>query len=249
MTIGPRDLIGPTGIAAGVIFAILLARSCNRADSLEVQLNREKEKEKLADAGVSAIGTVGQKEIDRAVEEEKKRNALLAAALEEAKGEIKAATGKPPKIVEVIRYRTKPSGVTGAPAGEDPSSPSPAVPCLVPAGATMAIDVTGLRLETSAGNVVVVGTAACLRVTPPPETKVYEGEIDGSTIRGAKLAGKEEKKDIAPRRWIAGIVGSTDGAQWGVGPSLGYAGDRLVWTLGGTFGGDSRAVGAVHIRW
>jgi hypothetical protein len=245
VTIGPRDLIGPAGIAAAVIFAILLARSCNRASSLEGEIRREREQSALVDAGVPAIDTGGEKEIKRVLEEEKKKSALLAATLLEAEAKIKAATGKPPKIVEVIKWRTLP-GPAGGALPSTPSTPT-TLPCLVPVGATLQIDFSGARLETIAGNVVMTGVAACVRLTPPPQTTIYEAPIDPESVKGVKL---EAPKGLAPsRRWIAGVVGSSDGAKWGVGPSLGYAGNRFVFTLGGTFGGDSRVVGAAHVRW
>ena len=250
MTIGPRDLIGPAGIAAAVIFAILLARSCNRANSLEGEIRRERERGSLVDAGVPAIDTGGEKEIKRALEEEKKKSALLAATLLEAEAKIKAATGKPPKIVEVIRYSAKPGPAVGAPVPGPVAGGSPTtLPCLVPVDATMRIDFSGARLETIAGNVVVTGVAACVRVAPPPEARIYEGAIDSSTVKGLRLAESGEKGLAPSRRWIAGVVGSSDGAKWSAGPSLGYAGNRFVFTLGGTFGGDSRVVGAAHVRW
>lgn len=255
MTIGPRDLIGPVGIAAAVIFAILLARSCNRADSLAGEIRRERERSALADAGVPAIAVGGEKEIKRALEEEKKRSEAFAKELEAAKEKIKAATGKPPKVVEVIRYSTKP-GPTMDPPVPDPRGGGPVadgspttLPCLVPTGSTLRVDFSGARLETIAGNVVVTGVAACVRLTPPPEAKIYEGAIDPGSVAGMKLEESGEGKLASPRRWIAGVVGSSDGAKWGVGPSLGYAGNRFVFTLGGTFGGDSRVVGAAHVRW
>jgi hypothetical protein len=250
VTIGPRDLIGPAGIAAAVIFAILLARSCNRADSLEGEIRRERERGSLADAGVPAIDIGGEKDIEKALEEEKKKSALLAATLLEAEAKIKAATGKPPKVVEVIRYSTKPGPAVGAPVSGPVAGGSPTtLPCLVPVGSTLQIDFSGARLETRAGNVVVTGVAACVRITPLPEARIYEGAIDPSSVKGMKLE-KSGEKGLAPsRRWIAGVVGSSDGAKWGVGPSLGYAGNRFVFTLGGTFGEDSRVVGAAHVRW
>jgi hypothetical protein len=227
-----------------VIFAILLARSCNRAGSLEGELRRERERGELADAGVPAIAVGEEKEIEKALEEEKKKSALLASTLLEAEAKIKAATGKPPKVVEVIKWRTAPGPAGGTPPATPPDS---SVPCLVPVGATLQIDFSGARLETRAGNVIVAGVASCLRLTPPPQTKIYEGAIAPESVKGVKL---EAPKGLAPsRRWIAGVVGSSDGAKWGVGPSLGYAGNRFVFTLGGTFGGDSRVVGAAHVRW
>jgi len=250
VTIGPRDFIGPAGIAAAVIFAILLARSCNRADSLEGEIRRERERGSLADAGVPALPAGDRKAVEKALEEEKKKSALLAATLLEAEAKIKAATGKPPKIVEVIRYSTKPGPAVGAPVSGPVAGGSPTtLPCLVPVGGTMRIDFSGARLETRAGNVVVTGVAACVRITPPPEARIYEGAIDPSSIAGMKLEKSGEGKLASSRRWIAGVVGSSDGAKWSVGPSLGYAGNRFVFTLGGTFGGDSRVVGAAHVRW
>ena len=255
MTIGPRDFIGPVGIAAAVIFAILLARSCNRANSLESRLNREREQSALADAGVPALPTGDRKAVEKALEEEKKKSALLAATLLEAEAKIKAATGKPPKVVEVIRYSTKPGPTMGPPV-PDPRGTGPVaggspttLPCLVPVGGTMRIDFSGVRLETRAGNVIVTGVASCVRLAPPPQTTIYEGAIDPGSVKGVKLEKSGEKGLASSRRWIAGVVGSSDGAKWGVGPSLGYAGNRFVFTLGGTFGGDSRVVGAAHVRW
>jgi hypothetical protein len=252
VTVEPRDIVGLVGVGAAVLFAALFARSCNRADSAESELRRVREAEALADAGLPPESP-DTKALRAALEEEKAKNETFRKALADATDQIREATGKPPKVVEVVRYVTRPGEATGIPLPPTPTiipsgtsgSPPSYSPCLVAPGNILRIDVSEATLETRAGNRIVTGSAACRRITPPPETVIYESRIETSLTKGEI---PDEVATPATRPWIAGVVGSTSGKSWGVGPNLGYGGKRVIATLGGTFGSDSRAIGSLMVR-
>ena len=257
-----RDLVGPAGIGAAVLFAVLFARSCNRADSAEAELKRERDSANLRDAGMPPEVAENAKAVAEKVEELKRESAAFKAALEDAQAKLKAAGEKPPKVVEVVRYVTKPGSAGGtapdaAPRPQAPGGgmegggearePGPgASSCLVSPGDTMQIQVSEATLETRAGNRIITGSAACRRLLPKPETTIYEAPIAMNLTQATIL---EQPGAPQARPWIAGLVGSYGGSgKWGVGPSVGYGGSRMIFTLGGTFGSDSRAIASVHGR-
>jgi hypothetical protein len=248
VTVEPRDLIGPAGIAAAVIFAILLVHSCNRASSAEAELKREREAGKLVNAGVPPEQETAAKGLKLRVDELVRSNAAFKGALDEASKKLRDATGKAPAIVEVVKWRTKPGGATGTVLPPvNPPSPGcpPTAPCLVRPGTPLAIEGAEGKLETKAGNRVVIGSASCLRLEPPPALSIYSGPIELKLTEGLVVKREEPAKS---RPWIAGVVASTNGKEWGVGPSIGYAGSRFLLTLGGTFGGSSNGVASVMAR-
>jgi hypothetical protein len=243
-----RDLAGPIGIAAAVLFAALFARSCNRAASAEAELKREREAGKLSDAGVPPEQEVDAKALHQRIEELTSENAVFKSVLDSALVKLRDATGKTPKVVEVVKWRTKPGGAQGAAlspvAPPAPGCPSEA-PCLVRAGTPLAIEGIEGRLETKAGNRVVVGSASCIRLEPPPPISIFEGAFDLKLTEGVVVAPPHPPSS---RPWIAGVVASTNGKGWGVGPTAGYAGSRVVLTLGGTFGSESHAIASAMWR-
>ena len=240
-----RDLAGPIGIGAAVLFAILFVRSCNRADSAESELRRERDAAKLTDAGMPPEVPVDAKALKTELEAAEREGAAFKAALDDVRAKLKAAGEKPPKIVEVVRYVTKPGAAGGVTEGGGGAREQPCSSCLVSPGDTMQIQVSEATLETKSGNRIVTGSAACRRLDPKPETTIYEAPIAMNLTRGATL----EVKGVASRRpWIAGVIGATNGSSWGIGPSVGYAGSHAILTLGGTFGGESQAIASIHGR-
>lgn len=232
-----RTLIPYGSIIATCILAWGAVRSCNRAIASRAEIISLKERGALAEKGLQAAQRDSKALKDR-LSAELQASAVLRTALADTERRVKEATGKAPKVIEVVRWRTAPGQAGGeAPAGRT---------SLVERGDTLAIRGTSIKLETRAGNHLVTGTAQCLRLKPPPETVLYEGPFDLGEVTVM-----EPSPEPLPssRPWSAGVVGAIDtGGKWGVGPSVGYDFWRLRATLGMTFP-DQRTVGSVLVRW
>lgn len=228
------------GTVAAIIFAVLLARSCNRADSAEAALRKAHEAEKLADAGLPPEAEGGKKDLEARISQLAKENATFRASLQEAQEKLK---GMKPKVVEVIKWRTQPGAATGPVLPPiTPPSPGcpPEAPCLVRPGTPLAIEGIQAKLETRGGNRVLVASGSCLRLEPPPEVAIYTGAIEFKKTEGISETVPPPATGAHP--WIAGVVVSAaDGGsgqstpRLGVGPTLGYMGNRLGVTVSITF--------------
>jgi hypothetical protein len=194
------------------------------------------EKERLISAGLVPESEV--RDLNGKLKEEEARSAAFKASLEEAQAKAKDLSLHP---TEVIRWRTKTGQAQGIPlpdsgvevgsggAADGPpvsgSTCPPPLPCLVRPGTPLRIDVAEGRLETKAGSRIAFGSAACVRVSPPPEVKIFEQPIELALTEGAV---REEVADRSVSRpWIAGVTGIAGNGKWGVGPNLGYFGSRL----------------------
>ena len=228
------------GTVAAIIFAILLARSCNRAESAERKLKKAEEAGKLVDAGIPPEAEGGSKELKGELDRLVKENNEFKAALEEAQEKLK---GMKPRVVEVVRWRTRPGGATGSSlppvAPPSPGCP-PEAPCLVRPGTAMAIEATEAKLETKAGTRILVASGSCLRLEPPPTVAIYTGAIEFKDTKSISETIPPPATGAHP--WIAGVmVSAAEGGsgqanpRLGVGPTLGYMGSRLGFSVGITF--------------
>jgi hypothetical protein len=227
------------GIGCAAALSSATVHSCNRNRAAQAELTRLREQVALAEHGVQPSIPVSDKEIQAALNEEKKTSAVLRIALVDAERRIRAATGKAPKVIEVVKWITIPGHAGGTPP---PGRPD----CLVSKGDTLEIQGVSAKYETKGKNHVIVGTAACRRLLPLPATTLYEGPFALDATRSL------ERRDPAQdpmRRWGFGAVGSLDTAgKWAVGPQVGYHFSRLNFSLGITFP-DQRAIGAATVCW
>jgi hypothetical protein len=211
--------------------------NCGEARNVKAELVRAREATALVDHGVKPAIPASEKEIRAALEEEKKTSAVLRASLADAERRIKAATGKAPKVIEVVKFVTVPG-----PAGGEPP---PERDCLVSKGDTLEIRGVSAKYETKGKNHVIAGVASCRRLLPLPATTIYEGPFSLEATRSL------ERRDPAAsitRRWGVGPVGSIDtSGRWAVGPQVGLHFSRLDFSLGITFP-DQRTIGGVTVR-
>lgn len=225
--------------AGTILLAGVAIHNCEEVKAAKAELVREREAAPLVDHGVKPAIPVSEKEIRAALEEEKKTSTVLRAAVADAERRIKAATGKAPKVIEVVKFVT----VAGPAGGEPP----PGRDCLVSKGDTLEIRGVSAKFETKGKNHVIAGVAACRRLLPLPATTIYEGPFSLPDTRSL------ERRDLeAPanaRRWGVGPVGSIDtSGKWAVGPQVGLHFSRLDFSLGITFP-DQRAIGGVTVKW
>jgi hypothetical protein len=225
--------------AGAIILVGVAIHNCGEAKLAKAELVREREGAALVDHGVKPAIPVSEKEIRAALEEEKKKSAVLRASLADAERRIKAATGKAPKVIEVVKFVTIPG-----PAGGEPP---PGRDCLVSKGDTLEIRGVSAKYETKGKNHVIAGVASCRRLLPLPATTIYEGPFSLEATRS--LERRDPATSTTPRRWGVGPVGSIDtSGKWAVGPQVGLHFSRLDFSLGITFP-DQRAIGAVMVRW
>lgn len=224
-------------VALAIGAAGLAIHSCGKVKTTAQELRKAEEAIKLRDVQISAF-EASNKRLEATLSEELKASAVLREVLKDAEKRIKAATGKAPEVIEVIRYVTIPGHAGGvAPPGRE---------ALVAVGDTLQIRGTSLKLETKAGNHVVTGVASCWRLSPLPETKLYEGPIDMGSVKAVE---KEKPIVAAERRWGFGPVGTIDmRGNYSIGPQVGYRIWRVDLSLGVTFP-DQRTIGSVLVRW
>lgn len=120
--------------------------------------------------------------------------------------------GKKPKVVEVVKWRTKEIPIPMPADDRECPDGSPAPPC-----PPVAVEVAGneARLETVNGNTVAVGEIDVWRTSPLPREKVatVPWEVDGS-----KLV-KVEKPALSPRWYVGAQVGVLAG-EAALGPAV-----------------------------
>ena len=223
--------------AGAIILVGVAIHNCEGAKEAKAELVRAREGAALIDHGVKPTIPMSEKEIRAALEEEKKTSAVLRASLADAERRIKAATGKAPQVIEVVKFITIPG-----PAG---GTPPPGRDCLVSKGDTLDIKGLSAKYETKGKNHVIAGVASCRRLLPLPATTIYEGPFSLTDTRSL------EQRDPAAsivRRWGVGPVGTIDtSGKWAVGPQVGLHFSRLDFSLGITFP-DQRTIGAITVR-
>jgi hypothetical protein len=165
-------------------------------------------------------------------------NAKLSDALDEAR---KAAPGA--TVVRVVRASTGPIVVCGEPRSPPETKPSgniddrsglsercvcpPGPPCLLAKGDTAEVRVSEVDLLTKAGNQVVVGTADCRRVSPPPETSLARGPFEARLTTVSEL--ELPKPETAPGLGL-GVAAFASGSGTALGVAFGAPPLRL-WAL------------------
>jgi hypothetical protein len=225
--------------AGAIILIGVTIHNCGEAKLAKAELVREREAAALVDHGVKPSIPASEKEIRADLEEEKKTSAVLRASLADAEGRIKAATGKAPKVIEVVKFLTIPGPAGGV--------PPPGRDCLVSKGDTLEIRGVSAKYETKGKNHVIAGVASCRRLLPLPATTIYEGPFSLEATRS--LERRDPATSTTPRRWGVGPVGSIDtSGRWAVGPQVGLHFSRLDFSLGITFP-DQRAIGGVTVKW
>ena len=219
-------------VAVLVLGAASVVHECNRAGSAERELRRRDEAAALTDAGAPPLAPADDKGLVQALADEAARSAYFKTALADAEARLK---GVRPKIVEVVRWRTKTGLATGAPrppGGTGSPDAGAPPPCLIAIGDSMVIEVAEGRLETKAGNRVVVGSAKCIRLLPLPTTTIFEQSIDLKVTEG-KVSGGDSPATARP--FVAGVAATAGSSTWGVGPLLGYSSARFGAAAGITF--------------
>ncbi len=224
--------------AGTILLAGVAIHNCGEAREAKADLVHAREEAALVDHGVKPSILASEKEIRAALEGEKKKSAMLRASLADAERRIKAATGKAPKVIEVVKFVT----VAGPAGGEPP----PGRDCLVSKGDTLEIRGVAAKLETKGKNHVIAGVASCRRLLPLPATTIYEGPFSLEVTRS--LERRDPGANTMARRWGVGPVGTIDtSGKWAVGPQVGLHFSRLDFSLGITFP-DQRAIGAATVR-
>ena len=161
----------------------------HRAWNIEADAARDAEASRLASEGQIVELRKTAADLQRDLDVEIESNTALQAALDEAR---KAAPGS--KVVRMVRASTGPMPAGGQPR-ECPVPPiGTACPvCLVAPGDQLEVRVAEVDLQTKLGNRVVVGSGACVRLLPPPETTIAEGEFEASLTRVEELAPTPDK--------------------------------------------------------
>jgi hypothetical protein len=153
-------------VIGGAVGALLLVRSCNRADRAESELVRLKEAVELERAGF----VVAQ----RAKAGEVKDALAQVPALQSEIDRLAKALGEKPRVVTVERIVTVPRPAEGTPR-PPPATGQTCPACLFAPGDTGQIRVDSAHVETVKGNEIVALAAECWRLTPGPETPILSG--------------------------------------------------------------------------
>ncbi len=224
--------------AGAILLTGVAIHNCGEAKEARADLVRAREASALVDHGVKpSVGASGP-DLRAALEEEKKTSAVLRASLADAERRIKAATGKAPKVIELVKFVT-----VAGPAG---GTPPPGRDCLVSKGDTLEIRGVSAKFETKSKNHVIAGVASCRRLLPLPATTIYEGPFSLEATRS--LERRDPATSTTPRRWGVGPVGTIDtSGKWAVGPQVGLHFSRLDFSLGITFP-DQRTIGSATVR-
>ena len=112
-------------IALCVVAIFGWARSCATVQREKAEIDRLVEVAKAKNAGIPVEANT-QTELAQQLADARRANAHFEAALANAREALSAALGAPPKVVEVVRYVTKPGPAGGAiPALPAPSPNAP----------------------------------------------------------------------------------------------------------------------------
>ena len=199
--------------AIGLLVVVLLVLAWNDARSSKDALRKELEAEKLIRAKLIVETEASVGELQGMADSLMKGN----SDLEEEVARLKDTLGKPPKVVEVIKWRTKEVLVDG-PTITIPCPGGGSVECLLPPGSTWHVEAGEITYKTKENNRVIVGTASCWRDTPAPAAKLFSSAFSADLTTAAT-----EKVDPDPfSGWGAGIRGGVDKGGWTLGPALAF---------------------------
>jgi hypothetical protein len=186
-------------LLGAVVLALLLARTCNRADRAEAEVERLQEAVEL-------------RAKDHLVAEQVNAEILKAALTAPLKAEIarlEKDLGAKPKIVMVERIVTKPAPAEGTPR-PTPTPGEPCPDCLFATGDTGEIRVDSAQARTENGNDVILVAAEVWRLTPEPSTRILAGTASAQVSRvlvevprGAPGWGGGLMAGIGTQGWIA----------------------------------------------
>lgn len=200
--------------AAGLLVVILLVLAWNSARSARNELAAYIEKEKLVKANLIVEAQTSKAEL----KEMEQKLLMENAALENEVQRLKDVLGKTPKIVEVIKWKTKEVVVEGPGVLIPCPSGGGTVACLLPPDATGHVEAGEITYETKENNHVIVGQASCWRDTPLPKARLFSS-IFTANLTNAAIA--QEPVNKLPG-WGGGIRGSVDNVGWAVGPVLAF---------------------------
>jgi hypothetical protein len=193
-------------------------RACHDLAGTRAASARAEEEAALRAAGLTVERDAVQGELARAASDAK-----------ELRGQLEAARRADPgvRVVEVIRWRTRPEAAGGAPRDPAPAGGGAAVPpvqpatgvpagvgCLLVAGDLGEVRVVEAQLQGDAGARVVVGSAEAWRVDPGPPTRLFGGPLRTPV----ELAVVEPER--RPPRWGAGAAAFAGPGGWAVGPAI-----------------------------
>lgn len=199
--------------AAGLLVVVLLVIAWNNARSARDELATHLEREKLEKAKL-----IVEIQSTKADMKEQERNLLMANAdLENEVQRLKDVLGKTPKVIEIIKWKTKEVPVEGPPIAI-PCPDGTTVACHFPPGSTGHVEATELTYETKANNHVLIGKASCWRDTPAPAAMLFSSTFS-SDLTSAMM--QTEPVNKLPG-WGGGVRGQVDNIGWAVGPVLAF---------------------------
>jgi len=241
--------------AAALVAVLLLAWAWNGERSARGALARQVEEERLRGAGLTTEAEAG-------------RGALKQAEREavELRDQLEAARRAVPgvRVVEVLRWRTRPDVASGTPrdpaapqgggAAAPPVQPSSGGPagagCLLAPGDIGEVRVVEAQLAGKAGARAIVGSAEAWRIEPGPPTRLFGGPLRAP----AELALVEAER--RPPAWGAGLMVAASRDSVGAGPVLllppvrvwGVQGEALAGCAAGVRG-LTACVATAGVRW
>jgi hypothetical protein len=181
------------------------------ASSLRAAWGRAADAERIAEArqllaqGAIVEQQLAQQALARAVED--------SHGLERQLHRLRRQLEGRPKFRELTRWRTQEIEV---PVDRLVPGATVAVPC--PAGEALAFDIRGAeaRIETRAGNTVLVGQAQLWRVRPPPEEQLGSAEFlaDASELVVARERARARRWRLTPYLGLSSEPAAVLGAVW-----------------------------------
>jgi cell division protein FtsB len=237
---------------AVLLVVLLFAWALNSAHSSKEQLSKELEREKIEKANLLAERDATKKELKRLEDELFKANPDLKAENDR----LKKLLDEKPKIVEIVKWKTKVVEVPSQPAdvpGRDCPPPGPdgkpSKDILLLAGDKGHVEVAEVTYETREGNRVILGKGFCYRDEPTPVLLF-------SSVIEAPVSSAYVPPTVEEPRWGAGaFVGLAKGG-WTLGPKLMFPplklwGFRAEAEAGVALGPSGEYVGmaGIGVRW
>jgi hypothetical protein len=204
-------------IFRGLVLLLIvgMAYAWNESRKAKAALSQELERQKLVNAGLTV--ELESRQWELAAAEKKIFENDEAFAAEKAK--LEEALGKKPKVITVVKWRTKEVPVLPPGTNEPPREcPKPDATGKTPeiillGGDTGHAEISEVTYETPNNNHVFVATASCWRDTPTPRL------LWSSAVSGPAPVALREKEELK-FGWGAGINVSATSEKLGVGPSI-----------------------------